>query len=91
MVANPVISEDIRILERYMSSQRAGSSALENNPMVYMKISRRREGLAMTENPGKQQKDTLMQVLRSSANELIDLQVTPKPVLSRTTLANAVI
>ncbi|KAL2851961.1 fungal-specific transcription factor domain-containing protein [Aspergillus pseudoustus] len=76
MVANPVISEDIRILERYMSSQaasRAGSSVLENNPMVYMKISRRREGLAITENPGKQQKETLMQILRSNANELIDL------------------
>ncbi|KAJ0422882.1 fungal-specific transcription factor domain-containing protein [Aspergillus carlsbadensis] len=74
MVANPVISEDIRILERYMSStSRIGGGALDNNPMVYMKISRRREGLAMTENPGKQQKETLMQVLRSSANELIDL------------------
>ncbi|KAL3462862.1 fungal-specific transcription factor domain-containing protein [Aspergillus heterothallicus] len=76
MVANPVISEDIRILERYMSSQatsRSGSSALENNPMVYMKISRRREGLAITENPGKQQMETLMQILRSNANELIEL------------------
>lgn len=76
MVASPVISEDIRILERYMSSRaisRAGSTALAANPMVYLKVPRRREGLAMAENPGKQQKEVLMQVLRSSANELLDL------------------
>ncbi|KAL2872815.1 transcription factor domain-containing protein [Aspergillus lucknowensis] len=76
MVASPVISEDIRILERYMSSRptsRVGGSTLPNNPMVYLKVPRRREGLAMAENPGKQQKEVLMQILRSNANELLDL------------------
>ncbi|KAL2825172.1 hypothetical protein BDW59DRAFT_74865 [Aspergillus cavernicola] len=76
MVASPVISEDIRILERYMSSQaisQTGSSAPANNPMVYLKVPRRREGLAMAENPGKQQKEILMQILKPYANELLDL------------------
>jgi hypothetical protein len=76
MVANPVISEDIRILERYMSSQatsRAESSASANNPMVYLRVPRRREGLAMAENPGKHQKEILMQILKPYANQLLDL------------------
>ncbi|KAL4781627.1 fungal-specific transcription factor domain-containing protein [Aspergillus varians] len=68
MIASPVISEDIRILERYMSSQ-----APTNNPMVYLKIPRRREGIAMAENPGRQQKEILMQILGPYASELIDL------------------
>ncbi|OJJ59006.1 hypothetical protein ASPSYDRAFT_58196 [Aspergillus sydowii CBS 593.65] len=68
MVANPVISEDIRILERYTSSQ-----APTNNPMVYMNVPRHREGLAMAENPGKQQVEILMQILKPSASELFDL------------------
>ncbi|KAL3474945.1 hypothetical protein BJX99DRAFT_247867 [Aspergillus californicus] len=76
MVASPVISEDIRILERYMSSQatsRAVGSAPSNNLMVYMRVPRRREGLAMAENPGKHQKEILMQILRPHADELFDL------------------
>lgn len=73
MVANPVISEDIRILERYTSSQ-----APTNNPMVYMNVPRHREGLAMAENPGKQQVEILMQILKPSASELFDLCVLKK-------------
>ncbi|KAL5338760.1 hypothetical protein BJX70DRAFT_408543 [Aspergillus crustosus] len=58
MVASPVISEDIRILERYMSSQATP---------------RQRPGLAMAENPGRQQKEILMQILKPYADELLDL------------------
>ncbi|KAL4920175.1 fungal-specific transcription factor domain-containing protein [Aspergillus aurantiobrunneus] len=68
MIASPVISEDIRILERYLSSQTP-----TNNPAVYMKVPRRREGLAMAENPGRQQKEILMQILKPYASELFDL------------------
>ncbi|KAL4870092.1 hypothetical protein BDV12DRAFT_207991 [Aspergillus spectabilis] len=58
MVASPVISEHIRILERYMSSQArslARSSAPANNPMVYLK------------------KEILMQILSPYAAELLNL------------------
>ena len=83
MVASPVISEDIQILERYMSSRASSSmpASVEGtlshagaaNPMVYMKVPRRREGLAMSENPGKQQKEILRQILQPYADELVRL------------------
>lgn len=84
MVASPVISEDIQILERYMSSTASSSSmpvsvegslshAGTANPTVYMKVPRRREGLAMSENPGKQQKEILRQIVKPYADELVRL------------------
>ncbi|KAH8427449.1 Zn(II)2Cys6 transcription factor domain-containing protein [Aspergillus melleus] len=82
MVASPVISEDIQILERYMSSKASSSMPVSvdgslshagANPMVYLRVPRRREGLAMSENPGKQQKEILRQILKPYADELVRL------------------
>ncbi|QMW30216.1 hypothetical protein G4B84_005551 [Aspergillus flavus NRRL3357] len=78
MFASPVISEDIQILERYMSSkssslstgERSGSS---DTPMVYLRAPRRREGLSMAANPGKRQKEIVMQVLQPYTDELVRL------------------
>ncbi|KNG81204.1 hypothetical protein ANOM_010168 [Aspergillus nomiae NRRL 13137] len=78
MFASPVLSEDIKILERYMSSktsslstgERSGSS---DTPMVYLKAPRRREGLSMAANPGKRQKEIVMQVIQPYTDELVRL------------------
>lgn len=82
MVASPVISEDIQILERYMSSKAntlaegVPPHAVNSAPSVYLRVPRRREGLAISQNPGKQQKEILMQILQPYADELVRLYVT---------------
>ncbi|THC88508.1 hypothetical protein EYZ11_012042 [Aspergillus tanneri] len=73
MVASPVISEDIQILERYMSSKASSMPSVAGTPMVYMKVRGWSEGLAISENPGKRQKETLRQILNPYADELIRL------------------
>ncbi|KAE8144161.1 fungal-specific transcription factor domain-containing protein [Aspergillus avenaceus] len=80
MLAGPVISEDIQILERYMSNTMSSTevaplpvTSTPANPMVYLRVPRRREGLAMAENPGKRQKEILMQILQPYADELVRL------------------
>lgn len=78
IVVSPVLTEDIQALERYFSS---GSPAGDSAPtadgldksLVYMKVPRRREGLAMAKNPGKFQKEVLWQILRPFAKELVKL------------------
>lgn len=78
MFASPVLSEDIQILERYMSSKSSSLSTGERSgsadtPMVYLKAPRRREGLSMAANPGKRQKEIVMQVLQPYTDELVRL------------------
>ncbi|KAE8139974.1 fungal-specific transcription factor domain-containing protein [Aspergillus pseudotamarii] len=78
MFASPVISEDIQILERYMSSKSSSLSTGEQSgssdtPMVYLRAPRRREGLSMAANPGKRQKEIVMQVLQPYTDELVRL------------------
>ncbi|KAF9892150.1 hypothetical protein FE257_002556 [Aspergillus nanangensis] len=80
VVASPVISEDIQILERYMSKSTALSSveeppshAVSSTPSVYLRVPRRREGLAISQNPGKQQKEIMMQILQPYTDELVRL------------------
>lgn len=82
IVVSPVLTEDIQALERYFSSgapssdPSATSDGLEKS-LVYMRVPRRREGLAMAKNPGKFQKEVLWQILRPFARELVRLCVNP--------------
>ncbi|KAB8076640.1 fungal-specific transcription factor domain-containing protein [Aspergillus leporis] len=75
MFTSPVLSEDIRILERYMSSKSTSveGTGSSGNPMVFLKVPRRREGLSMAENPGKHQREIVMQILQPYADELVRL------------------
>ncbi|KAE8379923.1 fungal-specific transcription factor domain-containing protein [Aspergillus bertholletiae] len=78
MFAGPVISEDIQILERYMSSKSSSLSTSErsgsrNTPVVYLRAPRLREGLTMAANPGKRQKEIVLQVLQPYTDELVRL------------------
>ncbi|KAE8393677.1 fungal-specific transcription factor domain-containing protein [Aspergillus alliaceus] len=78
MFASPVISEDIQILERYMSSSSSslssvGRSGSSDIPPVYLRAPRRREGLSMATDPGKRQKEIVMQVLQPYTDEMVRL------------------
>lgn len=78
IVVSPVLTEDIQALERYFSSgaptgdPAPAADGLERS-LVYMRVPRRREGLAMAKNPGKYQKEVLWQILRPFAKELVKL------------------
>lgn len=78
IVVSPAITEDIQALERYFSSGApAGDSSVAadgvEKSLVYMRVPRRREGLAMAKNPGKFQQEVLWQILRPFAKELVRL------------------
>ncbi|KAI9930443.1 hypothetical protein ASPWEDRAFT_109223 [Aspergillus wentii DTO 134E9] len=81
MVVSPVITEDIQILEQYMSSRPSSmsveadqrSTATPGKSVAYLKVPRGRKGLAIAENPGKRQKEILWQIMRPYANELVRL------------------
>jgi hypothetical protein len=87
MFTSPVLSEDIRILERYMSSKSTSveGTGSSGNPMVFLKVPRRREGLSMAENPGKHQREIVMQILQPYADELVRLYAEYSLSLSRST------
>ncbi|KAF3393794.1 hypothetical protein F1880_004779 [Penicillium rolfsii] len=78
IVVSPVLTEDIQALERYFSSgaltgdPAPAADGLEKS-LVYMRVPRRREGLAMAKNPGKIQKEIIWQIFRPFARELVKL------------------
>lgn len=80
IVISPVLTEDIRTLERYFSvgvtrSDHPRAADDSEKSLVYMKVPRRREGLTIAKHPGKFQKEVLWQIMRPYARELIRLCV----------------
>ena len=68
MIVNPVMAEDIHILEQSITSS---GVSVEDRSVAYLQVPRRRAGLAMGESPGKRQWEIVLQLLRPYADELI--------------------
>ncbi|KAI9650760.1 hypothetical protein NHQ30_000785 [Ciborinia camelliae] len=84
MIIGPVIAEDVQLLEQYMESQarprtsirgRMYDSVSDNpkDPVIYLSVSRRREGLSSSERPGEKQKEILEQILGPNVGEVVNL------------------
>lgn len=84
MIVGPVIAGDVQLVERYMSSQsRNGISPREGlystlsdnpkDPVLYLSVPRRREGLSSTDRPGEKQKEIFEQILGPHIEEVINL------------------
>ncbi|KAJ5171876.1 hypothetical protein N7492_004469 [Penicillium capsulatum] len=76
IVVSPVLTEDIRALDRYFSAStaepgRSGAAEGIDQSLVYVKVPRRREGLAIAKNPGHMQKEILWQIIRPYAGKLL--------------------
>jgi hypothetical protein len=77
---NPPMAEDIAVLEQYLTSQtpqgRAAAkpySTISNapgNPIVYLTIPRRREGLKSAVDPGRVQREIIEQILSPHTSEV---------------------
>lgn len=86
MIVGPVIAEDVQLLEMYMSSQKHPNpkprgrlydcvSDNPQDPVVYLSVSRRREGLSSSDRPGEKQKEILEQILGPHVEDVINLYV----------------
>ena len=84
MIVGPVIAEDVQLLEKYMTSQnRPGISDRERiydtvsdnprDPVIYLSVPRRREGLSSSSQPGEKQKEIFEQILGPHIGEVINL------------------
>jgi len=77
---NPPMAEDIAVLEQYLTSQtpkgRAAAkpySTISNapgNPIVYLAVPRRREGLKSAVDPGRVQREIIEQILNPFTSEV---------------------
>ncbi len=92
IVVSPMLTEDLQTLERYFSSGAAAAgdeTCISERPLVYIKVPRRRDGLAVAKHPGKLQGEMAWQIMRPFAGELIRLYVHcrqffwPPPLLVR--------
>lgn len=82
-IVGPVVAEDIQILEQYLTShdktqtKRADctqtTSIASGNPILYLSVPRRRDGLRLAKDPGSSQKDIMEQIIRPYRDELIEL------------------
>ncbi|EDN99599.1 hypothetical protein SS1G_02456 [Sclerotinia sclerotiorum 1980 UF-70] len=84
MIIGPAIAEDVQVLEQYMESQsgpktskrgRLYDTVSDNpkDPVIYLSVSRRREGLSSSERPGEKQKEILEQILGPNVGEVVKL------------------
>lgn len=86
VLMNPTMAEDIEALEKYLTSQPATASnktrpysvvpSGDSDPVVYLSVLRRRQGLTLTREPGKAQREVMEQILRPYLDEVIDLYFT---------------
>lgn len=80
LMMNPPMSEDIAILEQYLTSQTVGGeatakpystiSSASGNPVVYLTVPRKRKGLRSAVDPGKTQREIIEQVLHPYTSEV---------------------
>ncbi|TEY86444.1 hypothetical protein BOTCAL_0008g00180 [Botryotinia calthae] len=84
MIIGPIIAEDVQLLEQYMESQarpersrrgRLYDTVSDNpkDPVIYLSVSRRREGLSSSERAGEKQKEILEQILGPNVREVVNL------------------
>lgn len=84
MIIGPVIAEDVQLLEQYMATQarprksddkRMYDTVSDNpkDPVIYLSVSRQREGLSSRERPGEKQKEILEQILGPNLDEVVNL------------------
>ena len=80
LMMNPPMSEDITILEHYLTPQAGEGSATgkpystisntPGNPIVYLSVPRRRKGLRSATDPGKMQREIIENILHPFADEV---------------------
>ncbi|KAF7919679.1 uncharacterized protein EAE97_011597 [Botrytis byssoidea] len=84
MIIGPIIAEDVQLLEQYMESQarperskrgRLYDTVSDNpkDPVIYLSVPRRREGLSSSERAGEKQKEILEQILGPNVREVVNL------------------
>lgn len=78
MIVGPVVAEDVRIVEQYITSDSHQTSARLDavsddpaKPVLYRFLPRRREGLPGPSAPGKTQREVLEQILGPFARPLV--------------------
>jgi hypothetical protein len=72
LLVNPTMAQDVDILEQYLSGRTPASSASKpystlstqtDNPIIYLKVPRYRQGLHIAVDPGRKQREILEQIL----------------------------
>lgn len=75
-------AEDIQILEKYLTKEHPYSkpspqyntiARSPGNPVLYLSVPKRREGLKLEKNPGTSQKEILEQILGPFRDDLVGL------------------
>ncbi|KAF2163958.1 hypothetical protein M409DRAFT_57062 [Zasmidium cellare ATCC 36951] len=77
LILNPPMAEDIEILEHYLTSNGPGGastgkpysliSSAPGNPIIYLTVPRRRQGLSTAVDPGRTQREVIEQFLWNQA------------------------
>lgn len=84
MIVGPVMAEDVQLIQDFMSSQgrlhhsshdRLYDTVSDNpqDPVVYLTVPRRRQGLSLNYRPGEKQREILEQILGPFMDEVIAL------------------
>lgn len=83
IIMNPTMAEDVQVLENYLTSKSLRTSSTcrpytvvsrgADDPVVYVTVPRRRQGLRTATDPGRAQREILEQILGPLKTELIRL------------------
>lgn len=83
VMVNPTLAEDIDVLEHYFTShvtRRETNSKpysrvahAEGESIVYLSVPRRREGIRLSKDPGRSQREIMEQVLGPFQEEVLKL------------------
>lgn len=84
MIVGPVMAEDVQMIENYMSSHgrpqhspgESHYNTISDNPqdpVLYLTIPRRRQGVAMRHRPGEKQREIFEQILGPFVDEVVAL------------------
>jgi hypothetical protein len=82
----PVTAEDVQVIEKYMQTQNSLHNSPHDrmyqmvsddpqDPVLYLTVPRRRQGLALNNRPGERQREILEQILGPWVDEVISLYV----------------
>ncbi|KAE9972090.1 hypothetical protein BLS_004181 [Venturia inaequalis] len=83
IIMNPTMAEDVQVLENYLTSKSLRTSSTsrpytvvsqgKDDPVVYVTVPRRRQGLRTATDPGRTQREILEQILGPLKTEVIKL------------------
>ncbi|QDS73755.1 hypothetical protein FKW77_005060 [Venturia effusa] len=83
IIMNPTMAEDVQVLENYLTSKSLQTSSTSrpytvvsrgaDDPIVYITVPRRRQGLRTATDPGRAQREILEQILGPLKTEVIRL------------------